>query len=111
MQGLAQERLETIRGQRPVVFSRATKVTMKEGTANSVSLAGQPCLCTTSACRNVLLASSLIFPSLPSEARLCFLRLTVQGWLGQGQDNECFAGHGADVVVEAHHLDASDVLH
>jgi hypothetical protein len=36
--------------------------------------------------------------------------LAVSGWLGQGEDNERFAGHGADVVVQAHHLDAGDVL-
>ena len=45
-----------------------------------------------------------------SRARLCFLRLAVRGWLGQGQDNERFAGHGADVVMQAHHLDSGDLL-
>ncbi len=33
-----------------------------------------------------------------------------RGWLGQGQDNERFAGHRADVVVQAHHLDVGDIL-
>jgi hypothetical protein len=45
-----------------------------------------------------------------SRARLSFLRLAVRGWLGQGQDNERFAGHGADVVVQAHYLDSGDPL-
>jgi len=45
-----------------------------------------------------------------SSARLGFLCLAARGWLGQGQDNERFASHGADVVVQAHHLDAGDVL-
>ena len=32
------------------------------------------------------------------------------GWLGQGQDNERFAGHGADIVMKAYNLDAGDLL-
>lgn len=30
--------------------------------------------------------------------------------LGQGEEDDLFAGHGADVMVEAQHLDASDLL-
>jgi hypothetical protein len=33
-----------------------------------------------------------------------FLRLTVSGWLCQSQDNKRFAGHRADVVMQAHQL-------
>jgi hypothetical protein len=46
----------------------------------------------------------------PHAAGLCFLCLAVRGRLGQGQDHERFAGHGADVVVQAHHVDAGDLL-
>jgi hypothetical protein len=49
-------------------------------------------------------------PAASTEARLWCPRLTVRGGLGQGQDDERFAGHGADVVVQAHHLDAGDLL-
>jgi hypothetical protein len=55
------------------------------------------------------LASSFIF-SPRSRARLSFLCFAVREWLGQCQDNERFAGHGADVVVQAHYLDAGDLL-
>jgi hypothetical protein len=44
------------------------------------------------------------------DASLCFLRLPVNGRLGRGQDNECLAGHCADVVMQAHQLDAGDFL-
>ena len=39
-----------------------------------------------------------------------FLRLAVQGRLGQGEDNERFASYGADVVVQTNNLYARDVL-
>ena len=41
---------------------------------------------------------------------LCSLRLAERGWLGQRQDNERFAGHGADVVMKTHNLDSGDLL-
>src|ERR1700733_9105172 len=48
--------------------------------------------------------------SLTSSARLCFPRLTITGWLGQGDDNKRFTGHGADVVMKTHNLDSGDLL-
>jgi hypothetical protein len=36
--------------------------------------------------------------------------LAVSGWLGQGQDYKRFAGHRADVVVQAHDLNSGDLL-
>jgi len=45
-----------------------------------------------------------------SRVKLSFLRLAKRGGLGQRQDNERFAGHGADVVVQAHHLGAGGLL-
>src|SRR6185312_9188930 len=55
-------------------------------------------------------ASSLIFLCLPSEMGLLAPRLAVQGSLGEGEENDLFAGHGADVAVQAHDPDAGDIL-
>ena len=43
-------------------------------------------------------------------AGLFFLRFPATPRLGKGEDNECFAGPGADVAVQAHHIDAGDLL-
>src|SRR5579863_5772255 len=43
-------------------------------------------------------------------AVLSLLHLPVSRRLGQSQNNERFAGHGTDVVVQAHYRDASDSL-
>ena len=42
---------------------------------------------------------------------LFFLRFTVNRGLGQGEDQDLFAGDGADVVVQAHHPDSGHLLH
>jgi len=47
---------------------------------------------------------------LRTKSRPLFLRLSAQGWLYQGENNEGFAGHRADIVVQANDPDAGDFL-
>jgi hypothetical protein len=44
-----------------------------------------------------------------SEARL-LLDVADLSSLGQGEEHDLFTGYGADVVVQAKHLDAGDLL-
>ena len=46
-------------------------------------------------------------PGSTSRIRLCFAE---EARLGERKDHDFFAGCGADVMVQAHHLDAGDVL-
>jgi hypothetical protein len=39
-----------------------------------------------------------------------YLRLPVVGRIGQGEEHDLFTGHRADVVVQADHLNASDLV-
>ncbi len=43
-------------------------------------------------------------------ARLGFIRLAINGRLGQSENNKRFTGYRADIVVQAYDLDAGDVL-
>src|SRR5579871_1040125 len=47
----------------------------------------------------------------PNENALFLLRFAERRRLGQGEEQDLFAGAGADVVVQAHHLGAGGLLH
>ena len=53
------------------------------------------------------------WPQVRRRSRLIgasFRWLPVIRRVGQGEEHDLFSGHGADVVVQAQHLDACDVL-